>query len=340
VVTVGKVVHGLELLVDNANASLVGAVGDLLDVRGGLSEGLELLVDDFGGLDGGLRVEFGCSIVSFIHGIVQIKLTGVGDLEENVLHDVATVRALELELVALEQDIVETPDRGRENGVDTTLALLNLQDQVDSALASVTSSPRLPGHGVGGVSVSAETLAINPRLCDGIGGLLLVEAEKLGNNSSGSDLDQNNVVQTDLVVGVLQSQNTLDFVSLDHGLQNILNCQNLATSNVSTSAVGARDPVGNSKNTTQVVRGVTPLGGKPAVVVIEPTDHGTNVKGTVHGVKLVRCTGHASTVGDNGALDNRAEELGALFELQSFQTTAEGIEENQSSSVELQLDLV
>jgi hypothetical protein len=77
VVTVGKVVHGLELLVDNANASLVGAVGDLLDVRGGLSEGLELLVDDFGGLDGGLRVEFGCSNVSFIHGIVhRLSLPG------------------------------------------------------------------------------------------------------------------------------------------------------------------------------------------------------------------------------------------------------------------------
>jgi hypothetical protein len=37
VVTVGKVVHGLELLVDNADASLVSAVGDLLDVFGGLA---------------------------------------------------------------------------------------------------------------------------------------------------------------------------------------------------------------------------------------------------------------------------------------------------------------
>jgi hypothetical protein len=70
-VTVCKVVHGLELLVDDANASFVSAVGDLLDVRGGLSESLELLVDDFGGLDGGLRMEFGCSTVSFIHVILQ-----------------------------------------------------------------------------------------------------------------------------------------------------------------------------------------------------------------------------------------------------------------------------
>lgn len=41
------------------------------------------------------------------------ELTRVGDLEENVLHDIAAVGALELELLALEQDIVETPDRSR-----------------------------------------------------------------------------------------------------------------------------------------------------------------------------------------------------------------------------------
>ena len=59
VVTVSKVVHSLELLVDNADASLVGAVDDLLDVLGRLSELLELLVDDLSSLNGGLGVEFG-----------------------------------------------------------------------------------------------------------------------------------------------------------------------------------------------------------------------------------------------------------------------------------------
>ena len=72
VVTVGEVVHGLELLVDDADAGLVCTVGDLLDVLGGLAHGCELLVDDGCGLDGGLRVELGW----------------VGDLEEDVLHDI------------------------------------------------------------------------------------------------------------------------------------------------------------------------------------------------------------------------------------------------------------
>lgn len=56
-VTVSKVVHGLELLVNDANASFVRAVDDLLDVSDGLAHGLELLVDDLGGLDGSLGVE-------------------------------------------------------------------------------------------------------------------------------------------------------------------------------------------------------------------------------------------------------------------------------------------
>jgi hypothetical protein len=64
VVTVRKVVHGLELLVDDADAGLVRAVGDLLDVLGGLAHGGELLVDDLGGLNGGLGVELGWTLIS------------------------------------------------------------------------------------------------------------------------------------------------------------------------------------------------------------------------------------------------------------------------------------
>jgi hypothetical protein len=64
VVTVGEVVHGLELLVDDADASLVGAAGDLLDVGGGLAGLLEQVVDLLRGLDSGLGVELGCGQVS------------------------------------------------------------------------------------------------------------------------------------------------------------------------------------------------------------------------------------------------------------------------------------
>jgi uncharacterized protein YjaG (DUF416 family) len=57
VVTVSKVLHGLELLVDDANAGLVCAVDNTLDVLGALAHGLELLVQALSSLNSGLRVE-------------------------------------------------------------------------------------------------------------------------------------------------------------------------------------------------------------------------------------------------------------------------------------------
>ena len=58
VVTVGKVVHGFELFVDDTDASFVGADGDVLDVFGSLAHLGEGTVDVLGSLDGSLGVEF------------------------------------------------------------------------------------------------------------------------------------------------------------------------------------------------------------------------------------------------------------------------------------------
>lgn len=71
VVAVGKVVHGLELLVDDSDASLVGAAGDLLDVSGRFAHLLEDVVDLLGSLDSGLGVELGFKI------LVTVQIRGV-----------------------------------------------------------------------------------------------------------------------------------------------------------------------------------------------------------------------------------------------------------------------
>ena len=215
----------------------------------------------------------------------------------------------------------------------TTLALLNFQNEVDSALAGITSSPGLSGHGVGGVSVGTETLAVNPGLGDGISGLTLGEAEHLRDHSGGSDLDEDDMVETDLVEGVFQSKNTLDLMGLDHALENILDLENLAVAQISASTVGAGDPVSDSKDTTQVVGRMTPLGGQPAVIVVQPADHGTNVESTVDRVQLVGSTKHTGSIGDHGTVDNGAQHLGALLEFQGLQTATDSIEENQTGSV-------
>ena len=53
----GKVVHGSELLVDDADAGLVCPAGDALDVGGRLAHCLELSMNLLGSLDGSLRME-------------------------------------------------------------------------------------------------------------------------------------------------------------------------------------------------------------------------------------------------------------------------------------------
>lgn len=59
VVTVGKVVHWLVLLVNDANASLVRAVGDRFNVLSTLAHLDKLGANVLGRFDGGLRVELG-----------------------------------------------------------------------------------------------------------------------------------------------------------------------------------------------------------------------------------------------------------------------------------------
>lgn len=185
------------------------------------------------------------------------------------------------------------------------------------------------------MTVGSQRLAINPSLGNSIGNLLLVETEHLGDDGGRGNLDENDVVKTDLVVGVEESQASLNLVSLDHGLENILDNKGLASSEVTTSLVGTVDPVGDGEDSTEVVRGVTPLSSEPAVVEVEPSDHSTNVEGGVDGVKLEGSTGDLGTVGDNGAGDNGSKELRALLEPQALKTAAESVEEDPSSSVEL-----
>lgn len=318
VVTVGKVVHGLELLVNNADASLVGAVGNLLDVFGGLAKLSELLVDDLRTFNGSLRVEFSCKSLVFAQYSGRAGRTRIGNLEENVLHDIAAIRTLELKLLALEKVVVETPDRSAQNSRNTTLTLENLEHKVHSTLASITSSPGLPGHGVWRMTVCTQTLTINPRLGDSIGSLLLIQTQQLGRNSGSRNLDKHNMVQTNLVERVLQREHTLNLMRLDHSLQDITNLQDLALSNVSTSPVCARNPVGNGKDTAQVVGRMTPFGRKPAVIVIEPSDHGTDVESSIDRIELIRSSGNFGTVGDHGAVHDRTEQFGALVEAEGL----------------------
>jgi len=150
------------------------------------------------------------------------------------------------------------------------------------------------------MTVSPEGLAINPGLGDGSNGLLSGETEELANDGGGGNLDENDVVEPDTIEGVLEGKAALDFVSLDHGLKNIFNCGDLdALGGVGFGSTS--EPVSDGKDTTKVIRGVTPLGSKPAVIVVKPSNSGTNVEGSTDGVELVRGTWDLGAIGNDCA---------------------------------------
>lgn len=318
-IAIRKVIHGLKLLINDANTSLMGTASDVLDIRRALAHSSKLVVDVLSRLDSGLRVELG----------------GVGHLEQHVLHHVAAVPALELERFALEEHVVEAPDWGGEDRWNAWLAGLDLQGKVDGALAGVACGPGLARHGVWAVAVGAEGLAVNPGLGNGRLGLLLGQTEHLGDDGGGGDLDEDDVVETDLVVGVQECQATLDLMCLDHGLEDILDGQDLAVTDVAACAIGAGDPVGDGENGTQVIRWMTPLGCEPAVVVIQPSDHSTNVEGGVDWVELEVGSWDLWAIWNNGPWNGWAEQLGALLEAETLETAAKGVEEDEAGGVEL-----
>lgn len=80
---------------------------------------------------------------------------------------------------------------------------------------------------------------------------------------------------------------------------------------------------------------MAPLGSEPAVVEVEPSDHGANVEGTVDGVHLVVGTRYLAAIGDGCAFHNRTEDLPALLEAQPLQTAAKRVNEDPAGGIEL-----
>ena len=97
------------------------------------------------------------------------------------------------------------------------------------------------------------------------------------------------------------------------------------------------------------------FGSQPTIIVVEPTDHGTNIEGSPYGVELVVCpwnlcacleegrqsvnrTGVSSrTIGYDGSLDNWTHETSTFLEPQTLQAAPNRINEAQAGGFVCQL---
>ena len=96
--------------------------------------------------------------------------------------------------------------------------------------------------------------------------------------------------------------------------------------------------VGDGEDAAEVVRGMAPLGGQPGVVVVQPADDAADVPGGLDRVEPEGGARHPRAVRDQGALDQRAEVLGAFREAQRQQAAAEGIHQAVAGGVQASVE--
>src|SRR5256885_15082925 len=88
----------------------------------------------------------------------------VGDLKQHVLHHLAAERALELDPLALEENVVEAPGPGGERRRVTPLPGPGDEREPYRPRSSIARGPALARAGVRRVAVGAQRLAVDPGL--------------------------------------------------------------------------------------------------------------------------------------------------------------------------------
>src|SRR5262245_35520428 len=128
------------------------------------------------------------------------------------------------------------------------------------------------------MAIDAQAAAVGPGVGDGADDLLLVSAEQGGANRSGGDPDQDNMVESYTIETVFEGEDPLYLMSFDHGLKNIANGERFPS--------GSAQIIRYSQDAAQIIRRMTPFGGKPGIVKVEPTNHRADVEGSLHWIEL------------------------------------------------------
>ena len=80
---------------------------------------------------------------------------------------------------------------------------------------------------------------------------------------------------------------------------------------------------------------MTPLSSEPAIIVIEPSDHGTDIESAINRVELEGGAGNFRSVWNHSSFNNWTEQLCAFLKSQTFETAAECVKQDESSRIKL-----
>ena len=99
-------------------------------------------------------------------------------------------------------------------------------------------------------------------------------------------------------------------------------------------AAAARQMIGQHENAGQIVRGMTALRGGERIVHVEPADHRAKAEGCAHRVEYVLCAWNPRAVRYYGAFNHRADQLGAIREVERVECAGHGVGQAQSRRVD------
>ena len=147
------------------------------------------------------------------------------DLEQDVLHDIASVGALELEWLPFEKDVVKAPGFGGKHRRITHFPCFGDQCQADSPAGCVAGRPAFAATGIGRMTIGTQALSVDPGQRQRINDFVPVQTEHLCHHGSRCHFHQYDMVEPHLVERILQRNTTLDFMRFDHGGQDIVHGQ-------------------------------------------------------------------------------------------------------------------
>src|SRR5438094_681711 len=124
------------------------------------------------------------------------------------------------------------------------------------------------------MSISSQGPTIQPGVRNSIRDLLFAAAKEFSGKSSGGYAHQQHMIEAHSIETVFQGENPLNFVRLDHGCEQVANTER----SVAFGRVFTADKIGDREQGAKIVGGVTPLGGQPRIVEVEPTDQSAYIE--------------------------------------------------------------
>ena len=255
------------------------------------------------------------------HRGLGMELGGIGQLEQDMLHDVTAQGLGQHDRLALEQHIAKTPLGRSECRGQAHLALHHHHRQAYRARGGIARRPGLARAGIGRMTIGAQCGTVDPGMGQGIDDLLTAAAQQFGDHRGGRHPDQKYMIKAHAIETVLQRQHALNLVGHDHGVQHVLHGQR----RLAVGEAHAAQVIRHCQDAAQVVGGMAPLGGQPGVVEIQPAHDAADVPGRLHRVQFMGGAGHARAVAHRGALHQWTEMLGAFGKAQGQQAAAQGI---------------